>query len=163
MFLSPKENVLEFGFLPGQKIADLGAGTGHYALALSRILGPSARIYAVDIQEGALSRLKKQALDEGLRNVDVMLGDLEKPYGTRLRTDLVDGVVVSNTLSQIEDKQAFISEIDRILARKGRVALVDWKEKLEKDAVRKLFEGRGFSFERGFLAGGHHYVLIFKK
>jgi ubiquinone/menaquinone biosynthesis C-methylase UbiE len=155
--------VFEFGFMPGQKIADIGAGTGHYAMALARILGENARIYAVDIREEPLLRLKKTALEEGLRNIDVIQGDAERPYGTHLRTELADGIVVSNALFQMEDKKAAITEIGRIAARKGRVALVEWKNKFKKAEAQKLFEERGFVFERGFDAGEHHYVLIFKK
>ncbi len=163
MFLSPKDDVLEFGFMPGQTVVDMGAGSGHYTLALGRILGSNSSIIAVDIQEDPLVRLKREAQEKGLNNIEVICGDIEKFSGTSLSPSIADGVLISNTLFQLEDKAAAVSEIDRILKKKGRVAIVEWVDKLEREEVRKLFEEKGFSFERGFDAGDHHYILIFKK
>lgn len=177
MFSDPQKNVLEFGFIPGNKVADLGSGAGHYANALSTLLGETGRVYAVDLDESLLVKLKKDALADGRGNIDVIWGDVEKPHGTKLRDGCVDGAVFSNILFQLSDKRGAIAEALRVVRPGGRVCVVEWsdlsflKDALKRQnkapvaqaAAKELFVSAGASFERAFEAGESHYGLIFKK
>ncbi len=177
MFSDPEENVHEFGFLAGQAVADFGSGAGHYTFALSRVLGPNGRVFAVDIQEEMLTHLSIELKKNNIENVRVVLGDVEKIEGTHLKDDYVDGVVFSNILFQLRDKESAVNEAFRILKSGGRVCIVEWhdlsflagvksagkKVVVTEAEARNLFQGVGFKFERVFEAGDHHYGLIFKK
>ena len=177
MFSNPNENVLAFGFMPGQAVADFGSGAGHYALALSKALGEDGRVYAVDIQEDMLSRLGSEARTQGRENIRVIIGDIEKPKGTMLKDGCVDGVVFSNILFQLADKVGSIKEAFRILKPGGRACVVEWQDlsflvgvKQDNKSVvvsesecTNLFVESGFVFDNKIDAGDHHYGLIFKK
>ncbi len=166
MFSDPKKNVLEFGFIPGQKVVDFGAGSGHYASALSTALGPTGLVIAVDLNQDLLNKLRNDAIKAGQENVEVMDGDVQKPNGTKLRDAFVDGVVMSNILNQLSDIKGAGEEAKRILKPGGKVCVVEWTEKkgavLENDARRTL-ESVGLTFERSFRAGESHYGLILRK
>lgn len=168
---------MEFGFIPGQKVVDLGSGAGHYASALSRVLGPSGRVYAVDIDDTMLVRLKNEATKAGLQNIDVIWGDIEKESGTKLRDNLADGAVFSNILFQLGDRQGAVREAKRVVKPGGKICVVEWadltflkgvlkeheRSPVSEDEAKKVFQSEGLVFERAFDAGEHHYGHIYKK
>ncbi len=163
MYSDPKKNVEEFGFIPGQTVVDLGSGAGHYALALSKILGASGHIYCVDINPEVLVRLKNQSEKEGSSNLEVICGDVSKLNGTKLRDDLADGIILSNILSLVSEKATTILEVKRIMKSGGKVCVVEWADRIKSDTLKEMFIKAGFNFEKTFSAGDNHYGLILKK
>ncbi|MGE5541372.1 MAG: class I SAM-dependent methyltransferase [Bacillota bacterium] len=171
-FADPTTNVLQMGLSDGMKVADLGAGSGHYALAAAGIIGPAGRVYAVDIQEDVLKHVRDEAGKRGLKNVETIWGDFERPGGTKLRDGVVDAVILSNVLFQLEDRYSAVAEIRRILAPGGKLLVADWagafgglgpaEEHIvsERDA-EELFITAGFHKVKSFRAGPHHYAIMF--
>lgn len=78
--LSTPEKVAEIlsivGIREGQKVLDLGTGTGVLLPMLSRLVGEQGRVTAVDISEGMLSRAKKKF--DNLKNVEFKKLDFEE-------------------------------------------------------------------------------------
>ena len=66
-FSDPNANVLQLGLREGMKVADLGAGVGHHAIAAAHIVGETGRVYAVDVQEELLRHLESSAAARGLK------------------------------------------------------------------------------------------------
>ena len=174
MFSDPAKNVEQCGIQVGMDIADLGAGSGHYTIAAAKALASTGRVYAVDAQKDLLTKLKNAATREGLYNVEVIWGDIEKLNGTRLSDGSVDLVFLCNVLFQLEDKVNIIKEIKRILKPNARVLVVDWSDSfggigpkgelvVKKEKVMENFEKEGFHLDREISAGSHHYGLLFKK
>ena len=97
-------------------------------------------------------------------------GNVEKIGGTKIRDGIVDAVIVSNILFQIEDKEKFLAEIKRITKSGGKVLFIDWAEVsnvgprkenvILKEKVVEMFKKKGFVFERDISAGEHHYGMI---
>lgn len=183
MFTDPLKNLKMLALKETDVVADLGAGTGFYAVALGRLV-PRGKVYAVEIVKDYLSLVKKKALDAGLTNVECFWGDLEKPGGTQIADAVLDAVVLSNVLFQIEAKDQFISEVRRVLKVGGKVLLIDWeggfaagsfkesagdssvmliKTAMPKGAMRERFEAAGFLWQRDIDAGSHHYGMILEK
>lgn len=161
MFADPHKISFEFGFLPGQKVADFGSGTGHYSMALSRLLGPEGRVYAVDLSKNALTRLKKIAEDAGRDNIDVIEGDIDEPKGSGLKTSSVDGVVLSNIFFQLEKPIEALKEAQRVVKPGGRICAVEWRDKFSEAELIKLAQSLHLSIHRQFDAGESHYGIIF--
>jgi ubiquinone/menaquinone biosynthesis C-methylase UbiE len=67
------------GLKSGDRAADVGCGYCFYTIPLARFLGLSGRVYAEDISNGQLSKLKQHLGKEGLKNVDVIKGALDYP------------------------------------------------------------------------------------
>ncbi len=174
MFSDPVKNIESLGIQAGQEIADFGSGSGHYALAVAKALMSTGRVYAIDVNKDLLTKLKNNATREGLYNVEVIWGDIEKPIGTKLRDGSVDIVILSNILFQLDDKNGLINEAKRVLKQGGRVLVVEWadsfggigptpKTVVSKDKAKALFENSGFHMDREIDAGSHHYGFIYKK
>jgi len=170
MFTDPLKNLKAFGLREDNIVADLGAGTGFYSLAAGKIVG-RGKVYAVELQKDFLDTIKSRVLELKLNNVEIILGDIEKIGGTKIADGVVDAVIASNILFQVEDKEKFIEEVKRILKTKGRVLLIDWSESsimggtniIPKDEARLMFEKNDFIFERDIDAGAHHYGMILVK
>ena len=174
MFSDPVKNIEQCGIQAGQEIADIGSGSGFYTIAAAKALISTGRVYSIDVQKDLLTKVKNQATREGLYNVEVIWGDIEKLGGTKLRDYSIDLAFLCNVLFQLEDKSNIVKEIKRILKSTGRVLVVDWTDSfggigpkpdavVKKDTVMDMFEKEGFHLDREISAGAHHYGLIYKK
>ena len=172
MFTDPVKNARTLGLHENAIVADLGAGTGFYSVALGHLV-PRGKVYAIDIARDFLATIKNKAHDAKLKNVEIIWGNVEEPGGTKLRDNLADAIIASNILLQIEHKHRFIDEIKRILKPGGKALLVDWhlehssilqfKNAVTKKKARAMFEEGGFKHDRDIDAGGHHYGMILVK
>lgn len=174
MFSQPDKNIEQFHIDPGMSVVDMGSGAGFYSIALAESVGPSGRVYAVDIQKELLSKLQTDASSKNIHNIKLIWGDLDKPKSTTLSDNSVDRVVIANTLFQIGEKDVFITEAKRILKPGGKLLFVDWsdsfgglgphtKDIVTSDVAKSLFESHGFSFDRDIQTGEHHYGFVIKK
>jgi ubiquinone/menaquinone biosynthesis C-methylase UbiE len=170
MFSDPIKNLKALGLQENEIIADLGAGTGYYSV-LAGAFVPKGKVYAVEITKDFLGVIKSKIRDARLNNVEIIWGDVEKLGGTKIGDGIVDVVIASNILFQLDEKEKFIEEIKRILKPKGRVLLIDWSEAsifagtkiVPKTKARELFEKKGFFVDREINAGNHHYGMILRK
>ncbi len=169
MFSDPVENLNKLGLADGMKVVDMGAGSGFYSLEAARRVGSGGRVYAVDVQKDLLERLRSVGSAQGIRNIEVVWGDVEKIGGTKLREGIADRVVSSNILFQLEKKDDYCLEIKRIVKPGGKVLVVDWsdvspigpKTVFPQMQAEALFEKSGFKLEQTFGAGDHHYGMVF--
>lgn len=170
MFTDPVKNLKAFGLKEDDIVADLGAGTGFYSVAAGPMVS-KGKVYAVEIVKDFLMTIKNKVVEAHLDNVEVLWGNIEKKGGTKLGDGIVDAVIASNVLFQVEDKDQFIEEIKRILKQKGKVLLIDWSESsimgtttiVPKNKAQEMFEKKGFILERDINAGAHHYGMILIK
>lgn len=174
-FADPYSNIRQFGLEEGMHVADFGSGSGHYTNAAAEIVGDEGKVYAIDIQQELLKKVKNLSRDEDRKIIEVIWGDITRPQGTKLADSLVDAVIVSNVLFQLSDVEGALAEAHRVLKSKGRLLLIEWSESfggigphpeniISKERARALFEAGGFVFDREITEpGAHHYGLVFSK
>jgi ubiquinone/menaquinone biosynthesis C-methylase UbiE len=173
-FSDPQSNLEKFGLSEGSIIADLGAGSGFYTLAAARLVKESGKVYAVDVQQELLARLKNVAHQSKMHNVEVIHGNIEKVGGTYIRENSIDAALICNVFFQVDQKEEFLKEVKRILKVNGRILFIDWEDSFggmgpqpehvvtEKSAEEYL-QKAGFTRVDSFDAGDHHYGFIFRK
>jgi len=173
----PQEIVKKLSLAEGMHVADFGAGVGYHALPLAEAVGNKGRVYAIDVQCELLDTLQSDAERKRLENIEILHRDLEEPNSTGLADNLLDAVLITNTLFQIQHKETVLKEAYRILKKDGRLLIVDWAWNSEKGktitADSKLEECRqniqllatdvGFSLVREVDAGEGHYGVLLKK
>ncbi len=168
-FLDPKDALKQFGVYGTQHVVDLGAGAGHFSLAAaSRLEG--GRLFAVDIEKEMLSRLVAEAHAGGLHNIHTLWGDISRLTGVPLAGETIDRAIATNVLYQVDDRNAFVEEVKRLLRPGGKVLLIEWKEsaqggphqkhKVAEEVALALFRRHGFEKERDIDAGDMHYGMI---
>ena len=170
MFTDPLKNLKTLGLREDNIVADLGAGTGHYSVMLG-VFVPRGKVYAVELQKDYLETIKNKVKEAHLGNVEIIWGNVEKIGGIKIGEAIVDVVIASNILSQVEDKEKFLLEIKRILKPQGRVFLIDWSDPsvigvtniISKNKAKEMFEQKGFIVEQEIDAGSHHYGMILRK
>lgn len=173
MFSDPQKNIAELGVAHGMKVVDLGAGSGFYTIEAGKKVGSSGMVYAVDVQQDLLNKIKTSAGLVGVRNIEIIWGNIEKIGGTKLREAMADRVILSNTLFQIavNDRDNLALEAKRLLKSGGKLMVIDWmagsplspKTLVPRMLAEGLFQKAGFVLEKTFNAGDHHYGIIFKK
>ncbi|MEK7477794.1 MAG: methyltransferase domain-containing protein [Patescibacteria group bacterium] len=173
-FADPASIVNYFGLKPDMTVADFGAGSGAYALAMAEQVRPNGKVYAIDVQKDLLVTLKNTAKERHLTNLEVLWGDIENLGGSKIGDQIIDFVLLSNVLFQTKASYKMAIETKRILKPSGQVAIIDWAESfgglgprpediMAAEEAKKIFGQAGFAYEKSFPVGDHHYGLIFKK
>lgn len=171
-FSDPKIVINHFNLTEGMTVADFGAGSGAYALAMARRVGRSGRVYAIDVQKELLARLGRAAKTANIVNIEVIWGDLERAGGSKLKDQSVDFVLLANILFQAKAKYSLVLEAKRILKPAGRLAVIDWQDSfgqlgpppaavVKPEEAKRILAQAGFQPVKEFPAGDHHYGLIF--
>lgn len=154
-------------------IADFGAGHGFFTIAFAKRIGPSGQVFAIDILPTSLESIRSQAKIEGLFNIKIIQGNLEKINGSKLLTESCDMVMVANVLFQVPDKSSLIDEAKRVLKSGGDLVAVEWKpyitvgpqkeSRMSEAELKQLVLSKGFSELKTIDAGTHHYGFVFQK
>jgi len=108
----------------GQHIADVGAGTGFFSLMMAKAVGPSGRVYAVDIARNFVDATLKRARAEGLENI---VGVVNDQHGVNLPDDSVDLVFISDTYHHFEYPKAILQSIHAALRPGGELVVIDFR------------------------------------
>ena len=116
--------VARLGLKPGDIVADLGAGSGLFEVALAKAVSPGGTVYAVDIDEGFFPDIKKRVAAAGLSNVQTVLGKFTDPS---LPVKNVDVAFFHDVLHHIEDRAAYLKSLGPYLKPSGRVVIIDYE------------------------------------
>lgn len=172
-FVNIEKIVSQLNIKPNMAIADFGAGHGFFSAAFAKKVGPSGQVFAIDILPQTLEAIRSKAKLEGLFNIKIIRGDLEKLNGSTLEDASCDLVFIANVLFQAPDKPGLINEAFRVLKKDGELAVVEWKpyialgpqkeSRLREEELKQLFMSKGFGEPKTIDAGSHHYGFVFKK
>jgi SAM-dependent methyltransferase len=117
------------GIMPGQRVADVGAGLGYYTVRLSRRLGLGATIYATDVKAEYLDQLRARLKREQIDWVRTILG---RPRDPLLPMNSVDVVILSHMYHEIENPYEFLYRLQPALAPGARVGIIDTDEPTQR-------------------------------
>ena len=76
---NPEGALDAIGIKPGMVVADVGAGTGYMSLRMAKRVGPSGKVYSEDVQPEMLRRLRQNATEAKLGNIQTVLGSEADP------------------------------------------------------------------------------------
>jgi SAM-dependent methyltransferase len=122
----PVEVVAALRLQRGQRVADLGAGTGYFSRLLSAAVGADGTVFAVEIEPNLVTHLRDRAEREGTRNVVPVLASADDP---RLPTGMLDVILIVDTYHHVDDRIGYFRNLRRALRPSGRVAIVDWQKR----------------------------------
>jgi ubiquinone/menaquinone biosynthesis C-methylase UbiE len=129
------------------KWADLGCGDGLFTKALASYQSPGSVIYAMDTNQTSLNRLTDVKEVSIKTSCQDFVQD-EWPF------DIVDGILMANSIHYVKDKPAFLDKASRHLTQSGSFLLVEYNSDtanpwvpypLSYNSLRQLFTSAGYS------------------
>ena len=132
--LSPPSIILsEVDIKPGFCVLDYGCGPGSYTIVAAELVGPSGTVYAVDINPLAVQRVERIAGKKGLSNIET----IRTECATGVDSAKVDVVLLYDTYHDLEDADAVLKELHRVLKPNGTLSFTDHHMK-EHDILAKV-------------------------
>jgi len=168
--LLPKEEILAaLNIQSTDTILDLGSGTGYFTIPLAN--KTNGTVYGLDVEKEMLLYLKDRFTSEDITNVELVEGKIEN---VPLQDQMVDKVVASMVLHEIEPLKAGLNEINRLLRKGGRCLVVEWVKKdatdgppknhrLDADILMKNIKENGFQNVEITYSSEEIYVVCFNK
>ncbi|MHA2384935.1 MAG: class I SAM-dependent methyltransferase [Candidatus Thorarchaeota archaeon] len=148
---------------PGMTVVDVGCGSGLYTVAVAKAVQPDGVVYAVDIQEGMLEKLRKRMEHEGVENITPILADAEGRIP--LDDGIADAVFSVAVIPEIPNPVKAMEQIRRLMTDDGVFAeaelLLDPDYPLQR-TVTKWAREAGFILDKK-VGNVFRYVLVFRK
>ena len=168
-YQKPHDVVMALGLKDGEHIADVGAGSGYFALRFARHVGTTGRVDAVDISPDMILEMNRRIRDAGLDNVRTILAPADDPL---LAAASVDKVFVCDTWHHIDGRPAYLAKLKSTLKPGGQVIIVDFQKKaspvgapmemrMAREDVVKEFEQGGFVLVKEHTFLPYQYFLVF--
>ena len=105
---------------PGERLLEIGVGTGYYSLELAEWVGPDGTLELFDLQQEFLDHVMRAAAERDLANLVPTQGDATAlPF----EDDSVDAAILTAVLGEIPDTAAALREIARVLQPSGRLVV----------------------------------------
>jgi ubiquinone/menaquinone biosynthesis C-methylase UbiE len=168
-YQKPDEVIAALALRPGEIIADIGAGSGYFALRLAPHVGQNGHIYAVDINPDAIRQMNQHIHDAGLTNISTILAPANNPLLPRP----VDRILFVNVWHHIENQPGYLALLKKTLKPGGQIVMIDFHKRdlpvgppiamriAREDLVRQM-QTNGFKVraEHAFLP--YQYFVIFE-
>jgi ubiquinone/menaquinone biosynthesis C-methylase UbiE len=170
--LKVDEVIARLQLKPGDVVADLGAGTGVFSLPIAGKVGPTGKVYAVDIDQALINHIGRKVEQQKIANVRPILG---KPADPALPAADVDIAFMHDVLHHIEDRFGYLKQAARYMKPSARFAFVEFdslkgphrdnaKLHLSREQLQKWMEAIGFTLTNEYpLADEKWYVVYSRK
>ncbi|WP_044896528.1 class I SAM-dependent methyltransferase [Bacillus alveayuensis] len=137
----------------GDIIADFGAGNGFFTVPIAN--KTKETVYAIDVQEQMLHYLKKQAQQEGVTNIEYVLGDVKN---IPLKSKSIDKGLIAFVIHEVSNLDPAVEEMFRVIKPNGKLLILDWEaiesemgppvhERISSKKLNDYFRQKGFQPE----------------
>ncbi len=132
-FQKPAQVLAALALRPGERVADIGAGSGYFTIPVAKAVGPKGMVWALDIRQPMLDYIAARLEREKVANVKLRLVAPDDP---QLPAHGVDTILIVDVYHYIhfEKREEYAKKLRPGLAEGGRVAIID--------SVPKPFEER---------------------
>lgn len=156
----------ELGIRQGMTVADIGCGTGYLSLPAAEIVGDKGLVYAVDISREMLDEVEKKTKGREYNIATVLSRENSIP----LEDASVDYCLMTFLLHEVEDSDAFLEEIKRILKNPGTAGVIEWRkiespmgppleDRISREEMKRIASAAGFTVDKTILLGRYHYGM----
>jgi SAM-dependent methyltransferase len=168
---NPEGALDAIGIKPGMVVADVGAGTGYMSLRLAKRVGPSGKVYSEDVQPEMLRRLRQNAAEAKLDNIQTVLGGEADP---KLPPDALDLILLVDVYHEFSQPQKMLRKMRESLKSDGRLVLLEYRKedpsipiraehKMSVAEVKLEVEAEGFHLDKVLESLPRQHILILTK
>ena len=125
---------------PGSVVADIGAGDGRYALAATRLVGASGKVFATEIDQEKLAHLRSEVTKRHLTNVIVVDS---KEADTNLPPECCDAIFLRRVYHHLTKPVEFDEALVRSLKSGGQLAIIEFPPRSGLEPVEGVPANRG--------------------
>jgi ubiquinone/menaquinone biosynthesis C-methylase UbiE len=155
----------------GANVADIGAGSGYMTVRIAKIVGPTGKVYANDIQPGMLDLLQKNVQKAKLTNVVPVLGAIDDP---RLPPGAIDLAIMVDVYHEFSRPQAMLQKLYAALKPGGRLVLLEYRaedpavpilpdHKMTRAQVKLEIEHEGFTLSKVHDDLPRQHLIVFTR
>jgi predicted methyltransferase len=174
----PTEVFEAMSLKPGDRVADIGCGSGYFTFRLAARVGAEGKVYAVDIEQKAIDKVRQRRERENIDQIEPILGESQDPH---LPGEL-DAVLIVDSYHEFRDYDRMMQAVFRSMKPGGRLVIIDGESpsgrprteyhrlhSIPAALVREEITGHGFAFKDsrpGFYDaeyGKKMYFLVFEK
>jgi ubiquinone/menaquinone biosynthesis C-methylase UbiE len=120
--LRPERVMDAIGVRPGMVIGEAGAGRGYFTFKLARRVGAQGKVYANDIDRGALDHIRQVCREENIANVETVVGEVEDPLFPGRGLEMV---MMVYALHDFARPVPFLKALKKYLGPGGKVVILD--------------------------------------
>ena len=166
----PDEALQAIGIRRGMVVADVGAGSGVMTFKMAKLVGPSGKVYAVDIQPQMLEILQTRAQRDKVTNVQTVLDTVSDP---KLPAGAIDLILLVDVYHEFSQPQAMLDHMREALKPNGRLVLLEYRKedpsvpilpdhKMSVAEVKAEVEPEGFQFDQVIEVLPRQHIIIFR-
>jgi len=155
----------------GDRVADIGAGTGYFSLPMAKIVGDTGRVYAVDIQPEMLDIIASRSAEMGVENITRVLAVADDP---KLPKNTINLVLLVDAYHEFEWPREVMNGVYESLVSGGKVVLIEYRaedravpikrlHKMSVEQARKEMEALGLIFKDNLDLLPQQHFMIFEK
>lgn len=135
----PDEIIKHLNLKPGSKVADIGCHEGYMTMKLSKVVGENGTVYAEDISQSKLDKLKEHLEDRKISNVSIVKGNEDDP---NLPENTLDAVVILDAYHEMDSHDEILQHIRQSLKPGGRLLLCEAVAEVRRTASRSQQEDK---------------------
>jgi ubiquinone/menaquinone biosynthesis C-methylase UbiE len=143
------------GLRSGMTFMDVGCGYGFFTIPAAQIVSEKGKVYAVDIDAASIDQLKRDAAEEGLKNIHAEVAAAEETVFCNACADIV---FCNTVLHDFRDPAKVLRNARLMLKPSGKLVNVDWKKKptefgppvpirFSEEHAARLIKQAGFTIE----------------
>lgn len=132
------------GARPGATVADVGAGEGRWTIELAEAVGPAGHVFATEVEEALLEKIRARLETERIGNVEVVRGDQRS---TGLPAACCDAILLRLVYHHFVDPEAMRADLARALQPGGRLAIVETRPQTSWRRLEGVPERGGHGIE----------------
>jgi ubiquinone/menaquinone biosynthesis C-methylase UbiE len=166
----PDQALQAIGIRRGMVVADVGAGSGVMTFKMAKLVGPSGKVYAVDIQPEMLDILQTRAQRDKVTNVQTVLDTVSDP---KLPAGAIDLILLVDVYHEFSQPQAMLDHMREALKPNGRLVLLEYRKedptvpilpdhKMSVSEVKAEVEPEGFQFDQVIEVLPRQHIIIFR-
>jgi ubiquinone/menaquinone biosynthesis C-methylase UbiE len=165
---NPEDILSEIGLLHGMTFTDIGCGQGFFTVPAAKIVGNGGKIYASDISQVNIQKLREKVDAAGLTNVIMETGKAEDLILCDACADIVFFGIV---LHDFENPSKVLANAHSMLKKTGKLIDLDWKQepmefgpplhiRFGEEKAKRLLETSGFTVLLTKKSGLYHYFIV---